>query len=616
MNKVLITFLFIFFTNVKSQDLVLQVKENLIKNKVNQVLTDLSDDQEGQIHLQIPSKVIQLKPVSLSELPESVSIYANGLFGLNLENALKMTVSYSTPSAKVKSEIKDLNFKVLNPNKMKVTLNLDINSLKIKIPSIKVSETNIVRNAEYVPGKCSQNKKLAKELWAKASLSVLPKYKKTKAIELKADLFVIKDGDMLKVEFNSLKSNLDSILNSYYNIRIYNLTLPEMFIVKDGDCYPLGTEELENYLTKMITSKISEVITSVHQKLIKEGVTKANESFRKIEFPTSKDINLYSSDIYSIDYNDDRDYKNNFGQVPTPIDNTYVYIPKPVYPKYLITNKDGVFANSEFLKKVFDRVPDINYNISINNFLSIDPNYFGLTLNETMTIDGHTEDNRTYRKKLNTENIKNIKSDFSLSISETVINEKLDLLNNLKVLEKKLPQGFSFYQEKVTTRILENKIYIYSSLKINLNLVDTTVLKAVKYWERVFGSHNGVVYLPVLIKMIPIFDKINKKLTVKVFLSKNQNEIDRLKLKTNKEELAYLVEKILPAIMNYINNKFIDKNEVFSIAKIESESGIIIKDILLVDDSYITILLDLKNIDILLGKMGLDELIGRMIKSE
>jgi hypothetical protein len=427
----------------------------------------------------------------------------------------------SNPIIPIVNEISDLNLNkdldfYLNTADIKVNGDADIKSLKSEILNsndngfdvmLSLSFSKISVNASSL-SLCEDKKKGTKSCGSglKLKLNSLSVVTINKPVSISIKLKVKTDGKVARVSVLSVNTNLDLNEGPGLSINFNSIDVPRIAIVIDGQETELDTTKLKDeilkrksFLAKKLLSFVADFMANdltemINLYLINKSVATSYQIYKK-EKPVKFDEFLY---------------QRSYVAVP---DNTYVYIPKPLPPKF-DANQDPSISFMNELSKI---IQSAQLGISLQKMTT--PGNKDLELHGLMSFmlnGSHIHVSNTLGNsnralpRLDLSNYRN--NDINLAISEPLINGVLDVANSThlfqKIFESMSPvQGFSI--KSVKFHFSSNKAMVaVINAQIDLNkLASDGVTSWLKHliaaWlER--NNNNGIIYFPIEVSVIPV----------------------------------------------------------------------------------------------------------------
>lgn len=539
------------------------------------------------------------------------------------KNIYKFTIpksQFSTnPIIPIVNEISDLNLNrdldfYLNTADIKVNADVNVNSLKSEISNshengfdikLGLSFSKISVNAPSL-SLCEDKQRGSTNCGSglKMKLNTLNVVTMNRPASLSIKLRVKTDGKVARVNVQSVTSNLDTKEGPDLSINFKSIDVPRIAIVIDGQETELDTSKLKDeilkrksFLAKKLLSFVSDFIAGdlvemINVYLINKSVATSYQIYKK-EKPESFDEFVY---------------QRRYAALP---DNTYVYIPRPLPPRFEANQDPSIAFMSELSKIIQSAQLGIslqkmstpgNKDLELNGLISFMLN--GAHINVRNTLGNS---NRPL-PRLDLSNYRS--NDINLAISEPLINGVLDVANSTKLFQKIFEslspvQGFSiksvkfhFASNKAMTAVVNAQIDLN---KLASDGITSWFKHLIAAWlER--NNNNGIIYFPIEVSVVPVFKTLTNGgagLELKVLSPFGSSDLpNNYNYPTNIPNMTSTVKKGVMEELRSSIEPHMNKTYSIDITKFLNQSGVVFfpKMISINQGAYLLMGLDINDI--------------------
>lgn len=539
------------------------------------------------------------------------------------KNIYKFTVPKSkfssNPIIPIVNEISDLNLNkdlnfYLNTADIKVNGDVDMSSLKSEILNshdhgfdvkLGISFSKISVNAPSL-SLCEDKQKGTKNCGSglKLKLNTLNIATTNRPVSLSIKIRVKTDGKVARVSVQNVSSNIESGDSPSLSINFKSIDVPRIAIVIDGQETELDTSRLKdeilkkkNFLAKKLLSFVGDFIANdlaemINVYLVNKSIATSYQIYKK-EKPVKFDEFIYQQ------------------RYASPQDNTYVYIPRPLPPKFNGDQDPSI----EFMNELSKIIESAQLGISLNKMST--PGNKDLELHGLISFmlnGSHISVRNTLGNsnrplpKLDLSPYR--KNDINLAISEPLINGVLDVANSTKlfqeIFESMSPvQGFSirsvkfhFSSNKTMTAVVNAQIDLN---RLASDGITSWFKNQIAAWlER--NNNNGKIYFPIEVSVIPVIKNLSNGgagLDLKVLSPFGSSSLpNNYNYPTNIPNMTSTVKKGVMAELRSSIEPHMNKTYSVDLTKFLNKSGVVFfpKMLSINQGAYLLLGLDIKDI--------------------
>jgi len=541
-------------SSLAGSDIGLVVKSSLLEKATQEVLRTLSQDQPA-FEKSFPPRKFQMKNLKATGMGELALSLATGALGLDTPKDLKLELGIQNPKISVKPKVSEIQFRKVNYDDLEIEFNITLADLNVTVPKIELKEQNILAKRKKNRNKVlSQNNvcnpRLNENRFYKSgiyadliNLKLSPNQKSRNSeltFKIAAKLRIHPSQNQNQIVVIEVENDAQKALTDHYRLTLGKALFPDIQLEINGKCYPLDTDQLNKILQEDLETLKDQIVAASVKIVLENGINSANESLKKIRFQPKYSFQL------------------------------------PKNPTNLKQNEPSSFD------QILNQLENLQYSIGVDHLEDRNSDEFGAIFSDSISI--RKNHSSLIQPLIQIENDFNSyvgkdTSDLILSVSKENLETKLSLIQSMKVLEKSvLIKGITIDDNGFKVHKVNNDtLAIVTHLKIDLNRMEGFKNWLGSKWEKLFGSTNGVIRLPIQINLTYNFKSIgeqsNRNLELKLWIY-NQFSKTQFGEASNLDKASGLIRnQILEKIAEF-QKQFTDQKLEIKTSEIEEKMGL------------------------------------------